>query len=44
MSLLSVSASVKTKNHLTQRAKSANRAHALNLLNQVSDKPAEKQD
>jgi hypothetical protein len=27
-----------------QRAKGGSRAHALNLLNQVSDNPAEKQD
>ncbi|MGE4502097.1 MAG: CopG family transcriptional regulator [Thiomicrospira sp.] len=37
-------ASLKTEDYLMQRAKSGSRAHALNLLNQVSDSPAEKQD
>ncbi len=37
-------ASLKTEDYLMQRAKSGTREHALNLLNQVSDSPAEKQD
>lgn len=37
-------ASLKTEDYLMQRAERGSRAHALSLLNQVSDVPAEKQD
>lgn len=37
-------ASLKTEDYLMQRAERGSRAHALTLLNQVSDSPAEKQD
>ncbi|UQB41532.1 CopG family transcriptional regulator [Thiomicrospira microaerophila] len=37
-------ASLKTEDYLMQRAKNGSREHALNLLNQVGDSPAEKQD
>lgn len=37
-------ASLKTEDYLMQRAEVGSLVHALSLLNQVSDTPAEKQD